>query len=523
MNKEKTFLTSSTIELSEDEENSQYLTLVNRICYYDEPNLNSVLLPSDTAEECAQSLIDMPVYAKCRTNADGEPTFGSHEVALDADGELFFDTTPIGVHTAVEIKDDTVDVNGTLETLPCLFATQKIWKRNKNAVAAIKRLFAEGKLHNSWEIASYEYSFANGVKTITGYEFEGNTFLGYEFADPAYGKDAKVVSLSQTDELMVAEALSRDLIDQKSNKKEDETLKKTNTSAQVEPQVDPQVAEPQATEPVVDSAQATPVEPTTEPAQTDPQNIEPAQNEPADPQPAEPETASEPQPAEPAADPEPAEPQGDPVVASLTDWDIQRKIDQGARDLVDGWYWVAYLFPEEHKALLRVEGGDELSYLQVSYVVNDDDTVTVSDPVDVKLSVSVSEINSKVAEMTDTIASLNQKVNDLTAEVETLTPYREAAQKAEHDEAEAKLRAYAENSKQFTEEELQSEEMSKIFSELDEAALKMMIADRVVSAQAQQVQATVSAPQVQLSNTSNLMADEPSADGVSLMRAFLRH
>lgn len=497
MNKEKTFLTSSTIELSEDEENSQFLTLVNRICYYDEPNLNSVLLPSDTAEECAQSLIDMPVYAKCRTNADGEPTFGSHEVALDADGELFFDTTPIGVHTAVEIKDDTVDVNGKLETLPCLFATQKIWKRNKNAVAAIKRLFAEGKLHNSWEIASYEYSFADGVKTITGYEFEGNTFLGYEFADPAYGKDAKVVSLSQTDELMVAEALSRDLIDQKSSK-EDETLKKNKTSAQVEPQVDPQV-----TEPAVEPAQAAPVEPTVEPAQAEPQNIEPAQAEPAEPQ--------------------PEEPQGEPVVASLTDWDIQRKVDQGARDLIDGWYWVAYLFPEEHKALLRVEGGDELSYMQVSYVVNDDDTVTVSDPVDVKLSVSVSEINSKVAELTDTIASLNQKVNDLTAEVETLTPYREAAQKAEHDAAEAKLRAYAENSKQFTEEELQSEEMTKIFSELDESALKMMIADRVVSAQAQQIQATVSAPQVQLSNTSNLTVNEPSADGVSLMRAFLRH
>ena len=516
MNKEKTFLTSSTIELSEDEENSQFLTLVNRICYYDEPNLNSVLLPSDTAEECAQSLIDMPVYAKCRTNADGEPTFGSHEVALDADGELFFDTTPIGVHTAVEIKDDTVDVNGKLETLPCLFATQKIWKRNKNAVAAIKRLFAEGKLHNSWEIASYEYSFADGVKTITGYEFEGNTFLGYEFADPAYGKDAKVVSLSQTDELMVAEALSRDLIDQKSSK-EDETLKKNKTSAQVEPQVNPQ-----ATEPVVEPAQAAPVEPTVEPAQAEPQNIEPAQAEPAEPQPAEPETASEPQPEEPA-EPQPEEPQGEPVVASLTDWDIQRKIDEGARDLIDGWYWVAYLFPEEHKALLRVEGGDELSYMQVSYVVNDDDTVTVSDPVDVKLSVSVSEINSKVAELTDTIASLNQKVNDLTAEVETLTPYREAAQKAEHDAAEAKLRAYAENSKQFTEEELQSEEMTKIFSELDESALKMMIADRVVSAQAQQIQATVSAPQVQLSNTSNLTVNEPSADGVSLMRAFLRH
>ena len=233
---------------------------------------------------------------------------------MDADGELFFDTTPIGVHTAVEIKDDTVDVNGKLETLPCLFATQKIWKRNKNAVAAIKRLFAEGKLHNSWEIASYEYSFADGVKTITGYEFEGNTFLGYEFADPAYGKDAKVVSLSQTDELMVAEALSRDLIDQKSSK-EDETLKKNKTSAQVEPQVDPQV-DPQATEPAVEPAQAVPVEPTVEPAQAEPQNIEPAQAEPAEPQPAEPETASEPQPEEPA-EPQPEEPQGEPVVGQL--------------------------------------------------------------------------------------------------------------------------------------------------------------------------------------------------------------
>lgn len=511
MNKEKMFLTSSTVDLSEDEENSQYLTLVNRICYYDEPNLNSVLLPSDTAEECAKSLIDMPVYAKCRTNADGEPTFGSHEAALDADGELFFDTVPIGVHTSVEIKNDTVDVNGKLETLPCLFATQKIWKRNKNAISAIRRLFAEGKLHNSWEIASYEYSFANGVKTISGYEFEGNTFLGYEYADPAYGKDAKVLSLSQTAELMVAEALSRDLIDQNTNK-EDNNVKKKNTSASVEPQTEPQaepVVEPQAepaqaAEPVVEPQ----AEPQAEPAQADPEQAAEPTAEPA-------QATSEPEPAEPTSDPE-------PVVSSLTPWDIQDKIRKAASEMINGWFYVSFLFPEEHKALLKMEGSDELSFKQVSYSISDDE-VTISDLADVKLTVSVAQMNEKFGEMAETISSLNEQVNTLKAEVETLTPFREAAEKAAHDEKEAQLRAYAENSQQFTEEELQSEEMSKIFSELDEPALKIMVADRVVAAQAQQSQTPVVAQHQQLSNTANLTVTEPSIDAASVMRAFLKH
>lgn len=510
MNKEKTFLTSSTIELSEDEENSQYLTLVNRICYYDEPNLNSVLLPSDTAEECAKSLIDMPVYAKCRTNADGEPTFGSHEVALDADGELFFDTVPIGVHTSVEIKNDTVDVNGKLETLPCLFATQKIWKRNKNAISAIRRLFAEGELHNSWEIASYEYSFANGVKTISGYEFEGNTFLGYEFADPAYGKDAKVLSLSQTAELMVAEALSRDLIDQNSNK-EDNKLKKKNTSASADPRaVDPQVAEPQ-TDPVA--------EPVTEPAQVaEPAQATEPQAEPqVDPASADPEPTSE-----PTAEPAQATPEPEPVVSSLTPWDIQDRIYKALRDEINGWFYVSFLFPEEHKALLKLEGSDELSYKQVTYSISDEE-VTISDLVDVKLTISVAQMNEKFGEMAETIASLNEQVNTLKSEVETLTPFREAAEKAAHDEREAQLRAYAENSQQFTEEELLSEKMSKIFSELDESALKIMVADRVVAAQAQQSQTPVVAQHQQLSNTANLTVNEPSIDAASVMRAFLKH
>ena len=118
---EKICFSSDIVELSEDDKS--YLEMVNRVCYYGQPNLNGVILPEDTAAQFAVTLVDMPVYAKCRVNDKGEPTFGSHEVRLDDEGEIIFDTIPIGVHTSVEIKDDTVSVNGIQQTLPCLFAT----------------------------------------------------------------------------------------------------------------------------------------------------------------------------------------------------------------------------------------------------------------------------------------------------------------------------------------------------------------------------------------------------------------
>jgi hypothetical protein len=124
MDKENVLLSSKTIELSETK---TYLELLNRVCYYDAPNLNGVELPSDTALEKAQSLVDMPVKAKYTVNANGEPTFRGHEAYIDENGELAFDTENIGVHTDVYIENDNVDIDGNIVNLPCLFSKQKIW------------------------------------------------------------------------------------------------------------------------------------------------------------------------------------------------------------------------------------------------------------------------------------------------------------------------------------------------------------------------------------------------------------
>ena len=234
MNEKKLVLTSSCVEISEHRD---YLELENLVCYYDYPNANGTQLNyGKTKEEHAatlekaKTLLLMPVYAKCAINRKGQPTFKGHECSYDKDGNVQFGTVPIGIHYKVRIKKaDIVAADGTPQRLPCLFATQRVWKRNKNAVAAIRRLFGEGKLFNSWELESEQYTFRGGTKHVEEYSFLGNTFLGYEYASPAYGTGggARVLSVASQEkipmkqlsesELMVAEALYQDVLERQNN------------------------------------------------------------------------------------------------------------------------------------------------------------------------------------------------------------------------------------------------------------------------------------------------------------------
>ena len=68
-------------EIVDVAEHSTYLELTSRICYYDAPNLNGDMLPyDDTTLDRAQTLVNMPVQAKYRVNANGEASLGGHEM-----------------------------------------------------------------------------------------------------------------------------------------------------------------------------------------------------------------------------------------------------------------------------------------------------------------------------------------------------------------------------------------------------------------------------------------------------------
>ena len=151
---EKIKISSTALELSET---TNYIELTNRLCYYGEPNLNGVMLPVEGAEEHAKSLVLQPVVAKYKVIGN-KPDLGGHEYRNGT-----FGTENIGVHEEVEVRTDTVPVNGEQKTLPCLFAKSRIWTRNTNVVAAVKRLFSEGRLHSSWEITVSDYEYKDGM------------------------------------------------------------------------------------------------------------------------------------------------------------------------------------------------------------------------------------------------------------------------------------------------------------------------------------------------------------------------
>ena len=443
-------------------EHTTYLELTSRVCYYDAPNLNNDMLPYDeTTLEKAQTLVDMPVQGKYKVNDDGEPTFGSHQMVKKKDGTVEFGTSSIGTHTEVYIENDNVDVNGTIKNLPCLFAKYRIWKRYKNVVAAVQRLFNLGKLYSSWEINTYQYIYDRGIRKVTDYEFLGNCLLGYEYAYPSYGTSANAISMAQLNDnqLMIAEALSQDLLDENiiNNNKEEKLLAKKNETPVDENIVANTVSSEETN---LDNATASTTEEKTEPTST---------------------TDS----------------------AQLTDWDLRDKVREACRAKLDKWCWVTFLFPNEKEVWCEYDGRDtELDYVKFTYEVSEDDIITVSEPEYVKLTVSVAEINTKIAELekevetvkaeldikNDTITKASETIQSLNTQIAELTPYKEQVEVAERERIEKQIVAEKEALKNkllkgnlFTETEIAEKEIQDLIEARDVSAINSLIADKFVA------------------------------------------
>ena len=494
-------------------EHTTYLELTSRVCYYDEPNLNNDMLPyDDTTEEKAKTLVNMPVQAKYKVSPTGEPTFSGHEMVKKKDGTVDFKTSSIGTHTEVYIENDNVDVNGTIKNLPCLFAKYRIWKRYKNVVAAVQRLFDLGKLYSSWEINTYQYVYDRGIRKVTDYEFLANCLLGYEYAYPSYGTSANAISMAEMNndnpQLMIAEALSQDLIEENDNKEENTEMAKKN--------------EPSVAEDVTKVSTPTDTDTTT----TATENTNSVEQK---------EDTAEVDNKDTVTD-----------SAQLTTYDLRKKITDACRAKIDKYCWVSYMFPNEKEVWCEYEGAEtELDYAKFTYEVGEGDVITVSDPEYVKLTVSVAEINSKVTSLekeietakaeldikNDAITKASEKIQELNVQISELTPYKEQVEAAEQKRIEAEIAEDKERLKAkmlkgnlFTEAEIAEKNIADLIEARNESAINSLIADKFVASfddKENSGEPDVSEKVETETATASLETDEDTTDARSFMRSIL--
>ena len=439
-------------------------------------NGNQVALNRDTIESWMSTLVGNPLVGKLVVVPKGELDFSGHNMKVvtrkDDDGNEYktaeFDTDAFGSFQSVGIEkiDDT----------DFIVASCKIWKRYPKACATILRRIESGTLNTSWEIdvLKAHKGIVGGrmAKIIDDGVFTAHCLLGAN-VEPAY-KCSKLLEVAETDfGLELANAYiedTKEISNIESNEKEAKNLElnkdKETQTAQVEP-TEPEQAEKAATEST--TKPTTPAEPV----------IQTSEEGGETPPPTEPETGTE-----PAGDPEPA-----PEISSLTGRDLYMKLED-AVSKISSDYYMTDMFPEDHTIWCKKWGRmNELDYIMFPYTVEGDE-VSLGEPQNITLTVSISQVNTKIAELNGTIASLNTELQSAKEEVASLTPYKDQAEKAEAEKAAAELaqkkenlRQYALSSKMITEAEVsEGGNYASLIENLDETGIKSVIAERCVEA-----------------------------------------
>lgn len=445
---------SDQVYLSENSNPDSYIAKFI-ICDFGR-NKNGVALDRNTIENWMSTLKNKPLVGKIKMRYDGEYDFTGHNVRevekVDENGnkyrEVEFDTEAFGTFFDVAIE--------TINDKEYIVASCEIWKRFTKACEIIVNRIQEGSLSTSWEISVEKSTqgIIDGLMTkiIQAGRFIGHCLLGKNVS-PAYDSSGLLEIASTNYDMEFAEALSQDILSQGLDIK-NEAKEENNLQSNIETQV----AEENVEETVVE----TPVADTTESS----------------------------------TETEVTENKDETEVSQLTEYDLRKKICEACRAKLDKWCWISFHFPVEKEVWLEVDGREsELDFVRMTYTV-ENDTITVSDPEDVKLTVSIAEVNTKIAELEaevstkdEAIIKSGEEIARLKTEISELSPFKEKFEKAEQERIENELKEKKETiissitkSGLITREEIEaSEELKGYVENLDEKSLKAVLADRYIA------------------------------------------
>lgn len=252
-------LSGNLVELAEFK---TYKLATFLISVLDEWDLNHRLISTEEGEKSCASIIGFPIVAKLVTDSRGNPVdFRGHEVYQDemSNGETVYryGTTAIGSVVNSWIEKRVLD--GYVGEKNCIMIQAKIWSiRCPEYCMVLDKLWAENKVHTSWELISEGAELTKEGKILKGVSFIGNCLLGTNV--PGAVPSAGMVQCAakediDTDEFELAAALARDSI-KGINKTEEKEISELDTENIVNSAVEPenaQSAEPE-TVPVPESS-----------------------------------------------------------------------------------------------------------------------------------------------------------------------------------------------------------------------------------------------------------------------------
>jgi len=485
MDNENIAISNENLLYSQVIEDTETLEAKLIICSFD-PNGNDVTLNRKTISNWIDTLVNQPLLGKIGVSDAGDCDFEGHNFyvvqRVSENGNLYqdsrFDTSAMGVFTDVAIEN--------IRGKDYIIATAKLWKRFPEFCAVVKRRLAEGSLSTSWEIAvkKSHTEMINGrkIKVIDEGCFIGHTLLGQKIT-PAY-KESQVLEVASNNEDNIQDlivAINNDIANIKPEKEEEILNKPTQT---------------EVTEPVIEATVV----------------------------------SQEGKPTESAA---------------LTEFDLRVALRQAIAEKLNKDRWdicITYHFPVEKIVWVQLwDAESELDVITFTYSV-ENDVVTVSEPVESKLTVSVAQINSTIEELQTKLNVQNEAliqssvaIEGMKTQLSDLAPFKEKFEKSEQDRIEKELseqretlKSYALKSGYISEEDiLSSETIKNLIENVDEAGIKTIIAEKFmeslevttteVSSQTTETQETeVAQIKANISNT-----EETSVDYLAAMKSFL--
>lgn len=511
MESENFILNSKPLEVASYKNYKEATFLISVL---DQPDLYGRIIPKESGEKYCKTIIGYPVVAKLKKNIFGQVSdFDGHAIievkAKNGKKQKKFTTQAIG--SVLDAWTETREVEGYEGEQECILCKTKLWtSRFPEYFKVFDKLWEQGKVQSSWELTATKVETEGEFKIYKIFEFIGTCCLGSSKTPAVPG--AGVIEYAELDdyEAELAEALEKDMADldiENEDKEEVNLAEKEKKDTPVEDTENKETTAPET----VDEAECKKKKAT---AECDPKKKKSAcaeVDDEAECAPKKKKTSCADSEEDAECEPkkkktscaEVEEPEKAPETASLTDCDLYRKIGEACRKAIDCcWGYVSYWFPEDKTVWYKPDNAEsQLDFKLFTYEVVDDE-VTVSEPQDVKLTVSVVNVNEVIAEKDEKIGALTaeleikddavikagEKISKLNVEVSELKPYKEAVEKAEKERIEAEIAEAKQTlknnmlkTKLFTEEEIAEADIAELIEARNETAIKNLIAERYIA------------------------------------------